>query len=197
MGLALADSYKVIERFKEKSKENRLKELLAKSRSTKKTTKSSRSKPKTLTISLGWYNFNRKKKRYQQVREMQGGGRRTFVMDRSSTLQEVKQKAESLFFPNDRSRSGKRKCEFTIEIADFSLTVFQDPSLTVEQYLETSNITSAKVNLLSKELARFEKLEKLVSSNNLSDDSDMEDFVEETNLRRNVLCMYYKDLNDT
>lgn len=58
-------------------------------------------------LEIGWMNFSEIDKQYKQVRAPKGGGTRYLCIDRQTSVREIQKIAESLFFPDGRSRSLK------------------------------------------------------------------------------------------
>ena len=177
MGLALADAYKVLDRFNEAENENRLKNLLniARAPSSSRTGKNvkGRNKTKEVLINVGWYNFYKNKDMYTQVRELQSGGKRTLVVERYSKLYNLLASVQELFFPKGVSVKGKLLRDYKTKLADFSLIPIDLDTSTVEDYISKCSLKGTpKINLLTKELSSFKKLEYAVRFSNSDSDDD-------------------------
>ncbi|MES9904587.1 MAG: hypothetical protein ABW168_18155 [Sedimenticola sp.] len=67
---------------------------------------------------MGWLNFNKSSSLYKQVRSINGGGTRSLSIERSLTVELVKDAALKTFFPEGKSKLGNVN-NFIIEIRDF------------------------------------------------------------------------------
>ena len=120
--MALAHAYQVLQAFKP-SKAEKLKALFsaARSRTVNRKEVKGRIKAPKVTVAFAWYNYDKKKDRFVQVREVAGGGRRMQLMSRSTSLHEIEVVAKKLFFPNGKSSRGKKLSEHSYYLADFAL----------------------------------------------------------------------------
>ena len=188
MGIALADAYLIINKFVETNtpgRNERLRELLVNARSREKNVKigCKRSKPNELTVTFCWFNFNTLKGKYTQVRELQGGGRRTKVVSRQSTIENIKVMARNIFFPDGKSRSLKFISDYSFSLGDYALGELTDMSMKLEEYIEEHSLkhVKTKFNFLTKPLTQMQKI--LSSVSNFTDDED-DDFLAQPTFSR-------------
>lgn len=50
-------------------------------------------------LEIGWMKFSKKEKEFKQVQTAKGGGTRHVSVDRYTTVREIQEVADSLFFP--------------------------------------------------------------------------------------------------
>ena len=170
MGIALAHSYQVIQRFSNKeTKAARLRQLMGNARSRREEgTKSKRKKKTEISVSFSWHDFDAKQKRYTQMRGPKGGGIRCIMTLRTRKLVELLDLAQSLFFPGGRSRKGKDLVEYKVSLADFAHTEIADLDINICDYMSEFGLTEAKFALLTKQLGRLERLKAHIYQEDLS-----------------------------
>ena len=109
MGIALGDAYLLLEKLSgnkiHKSNMELLKKFLG-SNSTWSVARATQNQkwPAELTVYFSWYQSDVKKNRYAQVRN--GGGRRSWAVDRNIRLNELPQIAKDFFFQNGQNFKG-------------------------------------------------------------------------------------------
>lgn len=170
MGVSLSGYYLLMEKFSSADtsstikKSERLKELLASNRSRNtslgKTQQLARTKPQTITVYFSWYNFDIKKEKYCQVREVMGGGRRTAVISRNSGLQKLEEISKSFFFPGGKNVKKKRLTSFHYFLADFALQelpkdydlpdIGVNGQFTIDKYIKVNALNHTKINFVTK-----------------------------------------------
>lgn len=68
-------------------------------------------------------DFDEKEKQYKQVKAINGGGTRHLTIDKDKTVEEVKEMAVNLFFPNGFSKKKKKLSYYTTEIESSQVQV--------------------------------------------------------------------------
>lgn len=164
MGLALADIYLIRKNFAHNSdesmREERLQSLLHKPRGdSSRSYPKQRIKQKTLMVALTWQHYDIKKKRYSQVRETKGGGRRFVSINRIADIDAIQKALLDIFFPNGKSRHGQYLANYSYYITDFALqtiTPTDGQIFTLENHLNANSLKQAKFTLFTKQKKRFE-----------------------------------------
>ncbi len=105
-------------------------------------------KRRTRRLEIGWMNFSEKENDFKQVRAVKGGGTRHVSVDRHSTVREVQEMAESLFFPNGAFKSLKLE-DHVCFICDFSQNEV-DKDCTVEDLYEKNKVKILRLYLYTK-----------------------------------------------
>ena len=191
IGIALADVYVILDKFSSNrntatARAEQLKSFLASSRSKQGYTTHSypkkRSKASSLTVTFTWHNYDNKKKKYAQVREQMGGGRRQQIMQRSSTFETILENAKGLFFPRGKNSKKKRLTDFSYFVGDFALNQLSSEleislesetklvKFTLDEYMRNNALKQARFIFMTKE-RRWNELYLCKSD---SDDSDLE-----------------------
>ncbi|XP_049329571.1 uncharacterized protein LOC103025983 isoform X1 [Astyanax mexicanus] len=98
-------------------------------------------------IEVGWMDFDAKDQRYKQVKSINGGGTRQLTVDKGTTVEEIRERAESLFFPNGVSKK-KKLASFITEIQSSQIEV--NSSDTVIQLYEKSGVRLLRLYLCTK-----------------------------------------------
>ena len=155
---------------------DRLKDLLKSARSnhSTRTSSSKRAKTTNVTVTLRWYNYNKDKCKFTLVKAIKGGGKRTLVCCRHDHIKFVKDKAESIFFPSGRNKSGQFINMFDAFAADFSLNEIRNETITIQEYIEKHSLSTVVINFMTKELSVIEKMKSHPDRFCSSSDDDFE-----------------------
>lgn len=141
MGIALADVYLMRAKFKNNS--IRLGGLFheARSRHYKALSKTKRrQKQQIIAVAFCWYNFDMKKDKYTQVREISGGGKRVQTVSRSSCLDELTKIALKIFFPDGKTKKGASLKSYSYYLADYCLNEITSNSFSLDTCLENNGL---------------------------------------------------------
>ncbi|XP_060759907.1 uncharacterized protein LOC132870292 [Neoarius graeffei] len=107
-------------------------------------------KKKERKVQLGWMMYNEKDKEFKQVRQSKGGGTRDEKVDRLTTVEELKVKAENLFFPDGKANLFKLKLnDVHCTVRDTSHRIL-DPECTVEDLYEATKVKLLRLYLFTK-----------------------------------------------
>lgn len=87
-------------------------------------------------IEIGWLDFEIASGIYKQVRSMKGGGTRHLQLPVCSTVQEVMEQAQELFFPKGVSQKGSLH-DYTVKMVDFGRSDVDAKSTIGEIYADT------------------------------------------------------------
>lgn len=93
-------------------------------------------------------NFNARDNDFKQVRSAKGGGTRHVSIDVNSTMKDVQEIAEGLFFPDGKSRHLDLK-SLDCEIRDFSHRMIESECTTGDLY-EASKVKILRLYLFTK-----------------------------------------------
>ena len=104
----------------------------------------------TKQILIGWKMFNERDKEFRQVRNPKGGGTRYFNLDKLTTMEEVQNKAEGLFFPNGESKHFKVKLKDLDRTIGDSAGVILNQNITVGEVLEEQQLLKLRLYLCTK-----------------------------------------------
>ncbi|KAK0134209.1 hypothetical protein N1851_030221 [Merluccius polli] len=105
-------------------------------------------KRKVRRVEIGWMNVREKDNDFKQVRTVKGGGTRHVSVDRYTTVREIQEMAESLFFPNGLYKSLKLE-DHVRGIRDFSQNKI-DQDCTVEDLYEKNKVKMLRLYLYTK-----------------------------------------------
>lgn len=121
----------------------------AKDRTVSKEKKSSQLK----TIFLGWQHYDRKKRKYVNVRESRGGGVRTCKFHLRTSPEELMDKMESLFFKNGKNSFAGRLSILRSDIGNSNGDVLgsRKDGFDLEKYILINGFTRLRLYLLTKE----------------------------------------------
>ena len=114
MGIALGDVYLLMEEMNRRVKLKNASDLkslrrVTRENCTKKTNyPDKRCPPKHVNVQFRWYNFDRKLQKFKLVKESTGGGIRSERLNRTTSFEELMDRAKSLFFPygHNNKKSG-------------------------------------------------------------------------------------------
>ena len=119
-------------------------------------------KKKTKRIELGWMNYSEDDGEFKQVRSAKGGGTRHVSIERHTKVGEIKTIAESLFFPEAKSKYFELKSLHS-DMRDIRHRLI-DEECTIEELYEEIKVKLLRLYLCTR------KLEKVHSSPNKTDD---------------------------
>lgn len=169
MGLAVAHAYQIIEKFS--NNKTRLKQLMDNAR---KRPEQKRRKKCELSITITWYDFDKKKNRFVQVRAPKGGGIRQLQMSRVTPVRDVLDKALDIFFPRGKSRKGCNVYDYSSSLGDFSQTEIDNLHISLESYMEQFGFRELKFCLMTKELTGdYNNKESTSDNESLNDDFEL------------------------
>ena len=132
MGIALGDVYLLMEEMNSRLKlknANDLKSLLRVTRENymKKTNyPDKRCPPKHANVQFRWYNFDRKLRKFKLVKESTGGGIWSEKLNRTTSFEELMDRAKSLFFPSGYNNKNKSLDCYEYYLADFAMNKLTD-----------------------------------------------------------------------
>ena len=175
----MAHAYQVIAKFKiYDTKTEKLKQLMVTARSKRDVVSASSSKKRLkqvkITVSFTWYNYDQKKEKYTQVREIMGGGKRVQILPRTSDKEKLLEAATNLFFPEGRNSKGNRLTNFNYFLADFSLSEIEDENFDLDKYLTKHSLKQTKLSLVTKTLTFQQRLHLISNSTSSSSEDDFE-----------------------
>ena len=109
LGLGLADARLLIEKYRCNNRADELASLVEAVRSKKDSGKGKqRKKKKNIKVDYNWYHWCCQKRKFTLVKLDSGGGRRTYEWERESTLEKIFEHMKETFFPNGRSKKGRK-----------------------------------------------------------------------------------------
>ena len=117
-------------------------------------------------IELGWLNLD--KTNFKQVRYKSGGGTRHIKSPIKLTMKDLQHRAESLFFPNGKSKVGPLS-DFDRSMMDFTEELI-DPSVTLGELYEQKQVNILRVYLATKKKSISENKNREDQSNGTSKD---------------------------
>ena len=176
MGLALGDVYLLMEEMNSRLKiktANDLKSLLRVTRENymKKTNyPDKRYPPKNVNVQFRWYNFDRKLQKFKLVKESTGGGIRSERLNRTTSFEELMDRAKSLFFPYGYNNKKKSLDCYAYYLVDFAMNELtgrlqlddgSNAPLTVQSYITKYSLKIVKFILMTKEMSSNQQTLKL------------------------------------
>ena len=176
MGIALGDVYLLMEEMSSRLKlknANDLKSLLRVTRENymKKTNYPDKRCPrKHVNVQFRCYNFDRKLRKFKLVKESTGGGIRSERLNRTTSFEELMDRAKSLFFPYGYNNKKKSLDCYTYYLADCAMNKLTDRlqlgdvsnvPLTVQSYITKYSLKVVKFILMTKEMSSNQQILKL------------------------------------
>ena len=176
MGIALGDVYLLMEEMNSRLKiktANDLKSLLRATRENymKKTNyPDKRYPPKNVNVQFRWYNFDRKLQKFKLVKESTGGGIRSERLNRTTSFEELMDRAKSLFFPYGYNNKKKSLDCYAYYLVDFAMNELtgrlqlddgSNAPLTVQSYITKYSLKIVKFILMTKEMSSNQQTLKL------------------------------------
>ncbi|KAK5647928.1 hypothetical protein RI129_002820 [Pyrocoelia pectoralis] len=134
---------------------------------TRKQNLTKRPRKTTRTIEIGWLCCSKKDKKLNQVKTNYGGGTRKVVVDGTSTMEDVRNIAKELFFPNKISTKGKLQ-DFEVSLLDFKQNQV-DETLTVQEIFEITKLSKLRFYLATSK--KFESTETTTQDVNTPENS--------------------------
>ena len=141
------------------------------------------------TIFLGWQHYDRKKRKYVNVRESRGGGVRTCKFLLKTSVEEVMDKMESFFFRNGQnSFVGRLSClKACIGNSNGDILGSRESGFDLSNYITTNGFSRLRLYLLTKQ----KSLDEWQFSHDGSDSDDDFDLIpKQRRLIGNFLLMF-------
>ena len=174
MGIALGDVYLLMEEMSSRPKlknANDLRSLLHVTRENyMKKTNYHDKRSKHVNVQFRWYNFDRKLQKFKLVKESAVGGKRSERLNRTTSFEELMDRAKSLFFPYGYNNKKKSLDCYVYYLADFAMNKLtgrlqlgdgSNVPLTVQSYIAKYSLKVVKFILMTKEMSSNQQILKL------------------------------------
>ncbi|XP_057309218.1 uncharacterized protein LOC130647391 isoform X3 [Hydractinia symbiolongicarpus] len=180
MGVGLADSRLLMQKFLYELKKDQLKSIVSSIRQgSSKRRVESKCKSSTISIEFSWQNFEKKgyKNKYSTVRIGQGGGLRRNKFTRDTLLSQVLEHLRSVFFPNGESKEHGSISLMRVTLIGTLNENIEDLSISLQTYIDKNSLKTIKFYLQTKSLS-------LALMEGIHSDSSGDDFEINNKVRR-------------